>query len=74
MVTSPILVFLYWKKEFLIHVDASSVVLGMVLAHPGEESIDHPISFSMKKLSTTEKNYTTTKIEGLGMVYTLQKY
>ena len=74
MVIAAILVFPDWKKEFLIHVDASSVVLGVVLAHPGEESIDHPIDFSMKKLSTTEKNYTTTEREGLAMVYIVQKF
>ena len=32
MVTSPILVFLEWKKEFHVHVDVSSVALGVVLA------------------------------------------
>jgi hypothetical protein len=31
MVTTPILVFLYWSKEFHVHVDASSITLGAVL-------------------------------------------
>ena len=31
MVTTPILVFPYWKKEFHVHVDASCIVLGKVL-------------------------------------------
>ena len=31
MVTTPILVFLDWKKEFHVHVDASCIVLGAVL-------------------------------------------
>ena len=31
MATVPILVFLYWKKEFHVHVDASSFMLGIVL-------------------------------------------
>ena len=41
---------------------------------PGEGVIDHPIAFASRKLSTTEKNYTTTKKEGLAMVYALQKF
>ena len=53
--------------------DASSIVLGVVLAHPGEGDIDHPISFASQKLSSVEKNYTTTEREGLEMVYALQK-
>jgi len=74
MVTTLILVFPDWKKEFHVHVDASSVTLGIILAQQGEGDIDHPISFSSKKLSTTEKNYTMTEREGLAMVYALQKF
>jgi hypothetical protein len=57
----PILVFPNWSKEFHVHVDASFISLGGVLAHPGEGEIDHPIAFARRKLSSTEKNYTTTK-------------
>jgi len=30
MVTTPILVFPEWKKEFHVHVDASCIMLGIV--------------------------------------------
>jgi len=55
-------------------VDASSIVLGAVLAQPGEGEIDHPIAFASRKLSTNKNNYTTTEGEGLAMVYALQKF
>ena len=45
MVTTPILIFPDWKKEFHIHVDASYIVLGVVIAHTCEGSIDHPSHF-----------------------------
>lgn len=45
-----------------------------MLAQEGEGEIDHRMAFSSRKLSTTEKNYTTTEREGLAMVYSLQKY
>jgi hypothetical protein len=54
-----------------VHVDASSISLGEVLAQPGEGDIDHPLAFSSRKLSTAEINYTTTEREGLSMVYAL---
>ena len=60
MATVPILVFPDWKKEFHVHVDASSVVLGIVLTQPGEGVLDYPIAFTSRKLSTAEKNYMTT--------------
>jgi len=53
MVTALILVFPDWKKEFHVHVDASSIALGVVLAQPGEGDIDDPITFSSRKISST---------------------
>ena len=73
MVTAPILVFPYWKLPFHVHVDASSIALGVILAYLGE-GIDNPITFPSKKLSSAECNYTTTEREGLAMVYALQKF
>ena len=71
MASASILVFLDWKKEFHVHVDASSNVLGVVLTQLGEGDIDHLIAFASRKLSAVEKNYTTTEREGLEMVYAL---
>jgi hypothetical protein len=68
------LVFPDWSKEFNVHVDSSSIALGAVLAQPGAGDIDHPISFATKKISTVERNHTTTEREGLAMVYALQKF
>jgi hypothetical protein len=74
MVTTPILVFPNWRKEFHVHVDAYSIALGAVLAQPGAGDIDHPLAFSSGKLSTSEINYTTTEREGIAMVYALQMF
>jgi hypothetical protein len=74
MVTVPILVFPDWTKEFHVHVDASSIALGAILAQPGEGDIDHPLAIASRKLSTIEINYTTTQREGLSTVYALHKF
>jgi hypothetical protein len=74
MVTAPILVFPDWSKEFHVHIDVSSIALGVVLAQLGTRDIDHLLAFASWKVSTTEINYTTTEREGLAMVYALQKF
>jgi hypothetical protein len=71
MVTIMTLVFLDWKKDFHVHVDALSIALGVVLAQPKEGDIEHMISFAGNKLSSIEHNYTMTKQKGLTMVYSL---
>ena len=73
MVTIPILVFPDWKLPFHVHVDASSIALGVILAQLGE-GIDHPIYFARRNLSSIERNYTTIEREWLAMVYALQKF
>ena len=57
-----------------MHIDASSIALGAVLAQPREMKVDHPIYFASHKLSNAENNYTTTEREALEMVYSLQKF
>jgi hypothetical protein len=74
MVTMPILVFLDWSKEFHVHINASSIALGLVLTQPREGDIDHSLDFSSRKLSPREINYTTTKREGLAMVYVRKRF
>ena len=74
MVTTSILVFLDWKFPFHVHVYASSITLGIILAQAGEGGLDHHIAFTSKKLSSIECNYTTIEREGLVMVYTLHKF
>jgi hypothetical protein len=70
MVTTLILVFPYWS-DFHVHVDAYSIALGVVLAQPRAGDIKHLLAFASRKLSTADINYTTTKREGLAMVYAL---
>jgi hypothetical protein len=62
------------EKTFHVHVDASTITLGAILAQPGEGDLDHPIVFASRKLSDSEQNYNMTEREGLAMVYALHKY
>jgi hypothetical protein len=61
LVTMHILIFPYWNKEFHVHVNIPSITLDVVLSQPREGYIDHPVSFTRRKLYISEKKYTTTK-------------
>jgi hypothetical protein len=72
--TAPILIFPNWEIELHVHVDASGISLGAILVQPGEGNIDHPIYFASRKLLQDECNYTTTKREGIAMIYALKLF
>jgi hypothetical protein len=74
MVTSPISVFLDWEKTFHVHVDASTIKLGAIMAQPRAGDLEHPIAFARMNLSESKQNYNTTEREDLAMVYALQKF
>ncbi len=60
MVTMPIIVFLDWKNDFHVHMDASYIMLGAVVTQLDEGDIDHSVAFASRKLSKPKKNYLTT--------------
>ena len=63
-----------WNVIFHVHIDASNFAIGDILAQEGEKNMDFPISYASRQLNSAEKNYTTTKREGLGMIYTVKKF
>jgi hypothetical protein len=71
MVTTPILVFPDWEKTFHVHVDASAIEMGAILAQQGAGYLDHPIAFTRRKLSNSKQNYNMTEREDLAIVYAL---
>ena len=63
-----------WSIKFHVHIDASSLAIGMILMEPGDNGMDYPIVYSSKKLNKAERNYSTREREALVMVFVLQKY
>ena len=51
-----LLVYPNFSKPFVIHTDASKVLLGAVISQDNK-----PIAFYTRKLNSTQVNYTTTK-------------
>jgi hypothetical protein len=71
----PVLRTPVWDRPFYIYCDASAIIVGSVLCQPADDGgRDHPIAFSLKQLSTAERNYTTTERECLAMIFSVKKY
>lgn len=61
-------------RPFSIWTDASAVGLGAILTQEDEHGISHPILFASRTLSKSERNYSATKRELLGIIFALQKF
>ena len=49
LVEAPILRFPNWSTKFLVHIDASGLAIGAILAQPGDDGMDYPIVYSSRK-------------------------
>ncbi|GFH49692.1 hypothetical protein CTEN210_06168 [Chaetoceros tenuissimus] len=58
-----------WSKQFDIHTDESDKQLGGVISQGGK-----PIAFLFRRLSKSQRNYTTTKKELLSIVECLKQF
>ena len=63
-----------WSKPFEVYVDASNVAIGSVLSQKNSKGHDRPIYFASRQLSAAERNYSVTEREGLGMIFSVQRY
>ena len=74
LITAPILISPDWTKPFHVHIDASNYAIGCILAQPYEGNMDLPVAYASRQLNSAKKNYTTTKREGLSMIYAIKKF
>ncbi len=71
---APILRTPDWNKPFLVYCDASGETVGNTLSQLDENGHNHPIHFASRQLTSVEKNYTMTKLEGLAIIFSLKKF
>ena len=65
--SSPILAFANYTKEFLLETDASKEGLGAVLFKKQADGHYHLVAYGSWALTTHEKNYHSTKLEFLAL-------
>ena len=63
-----------WNKPFHVFVDASDIAIGSALMQLTKPNWYRPVYYASRKLSTAERNYSTTEREALGMIYSVNKF
>ena len=71
---SPVLVFTDYTKDFLLETDAFRKGLGAVLSQKQEDGWFHLVAYSSWALTTYEKNYHSTKLEFLELIWAVTEY
>lgn len=73
LTSAPVLAHPDYTKPFLVHTDASTTGLGVVLGQMDDENREHPILFLSRTLTPAEKNYGSTEMECLAMIWAIKK-
>ena len=71
---SPVLAMANLEKPFIIHVDASDLGVAAVLMQEDVRKLEHPICYFSKKFNSTQKNYSISEKEALGLILALQQF
>ena len=57
-----------------VFMDVSNIAISNTLMQLTEPNSYRPVCYASRKLSTTERNYSTTEREALGMIYSVNKF
>ena len=74
LVKASILKFPNWLKKFHVHINASTIIFGEILTQPKDDNMDYPNSYTSQNLNKVKNTSSTTEQEGLGMIFSLQKF
>ena len=72
--SSPVLAFMDYTKDFLLQMDASKEGLGAVLSQKQADRQFHPVAYGSQALTAHEKNYHSTKLEILVLKWAVMEH
>ena len=72
--SSPVLAFANYMKDFLLEMDASKEGLEVVLSQNQADRHFHPVAYGSRALTAHEKNYHSTKLEFLALKWAVTEH
>ena len=72
--SSPVLAFADYTKDFLLKMDASQEGLGAVLSQKQVDGHFHLVAYGSQALTAHKKNYHSTKLEFLALKWAIMKH
>ena len=72
--SSPVLAFANYMKDFLLKMDTSKERLGAVLSQKQVDGQFHPVAYGSWALTAQEKNYHSTKLEFLALKWAVTEH
>ena len=74
LITTPVLAFPDFDRNFVLETDASILGLGAILSQIQEDGNLHPLAYASRSLSKSEKNYSATDLETLAVVWAVTHF
>ena len=72
--SSPVLAFTDYMKDFLLKMDTSKEGLGAVLSQKQVDGLYHPVAYGSQALTAHEKNYHSMKLEFLVLKWAIMEH
>lgn len=73
LISSPVLIFPDYSKEFILCTDASDIGLGGILMQERKGKLQ-PIAYASRLCTAAERNYSITERETLAIIYCLEHF
>ena len=73
LISTPVLAFPDFTKQFIVSTDASAIALGAVLSQVINNE-EHPIAYASRSLNATEAKRSACEIELMAVLFALKKF
>ena len=72
LISNSVLAYPDYNKQFILDTDASGFACGAILSQMNDSGDERPIAYYSSVLKNAQRNYSSTKVEMLGLVKSIR--